>query len=631
MKFINRELSWIEFNRRVLDCASNSDTPLNERMNFLSITTSNLDEFIAVRFGYVWHNKNKEPYKKILKEIQKFLSEQQKVYEIICKELSRHKIKVYNYDIKDNKDTKQIFNSKIFPLLTPVLVSSYNDMPYLSSGQTCIACEVDDQIVVIPIDKNIDKLFKVGNNVYLTENIILEYLDQLFISKKIKSTLVFRAIKDYSIELKHDENKFIIERMNDVLNRRKKSNNIFVQITKNKNSGELIKKVIDLLNIPMGHVFYTPLITDFKRFSKHLLNENFSYAPFDTRYFDTGNNFSLLSVLDEKDILLHHPYDSFDTVVKFIQHASIDPKVVAIKQTLYRVSGMDSPIVDALCAAAKNGKQVSVLVEIKARFDEENNIHLVDKLESAGCTVLYGLEYLKTHCKMCVVIRKEDGEFKIYSNIGTGNYNEKTSKIYTDLSYFTSKYKIGLDLLNVFNIISGISRPEDKLNKVYYSPLTLRKTLIKYINREIEMAKSGKSAQIIIKVNSISDKEMVAKLYEAADAGVVVRIICRGVCSIVPRDNLYVKSIVGRFLEHSRIYYFKNGKSPEFLISSADLLTRNLDRRVEIMVSLKGTNVIRNIKKILNKLIKDETNSFVMDRNGVYSRIKGDYNAHENL
>lgn len=630
MKFINRELSWIEFNKRVLDCADNPDTPLNERMNFLSITTSNLDEFIAVRFGYVWHHKNEEPYKKILKEIQKFIVEQQKVYQKLCKELTKHKIKIHN-EICGNKDTKNIFNSKVFPLLTPVSVGSYNDIPTLANGQMCIACEVDTQMVLIPIDRNIDKLFKVGNDVYLTENIILEYLDQLFVSKKIKSSLVFRVIKDYSIELKHDENKFIIERMNDVLTRRKKSKNIFIEIIKNKTSGEIINRIIDLLKIPVNNAYYTNITTDFKRFNQHLLNENFSYPPFDQRYFNTDNNFSLLSVLDTKDILLHHPYDSFETVVKFIEHAAIDPKVVAIKQTLYRVSGMDSPIVNALCRAAKNGKQVSVLVEIKARFDEENNIHLIDKLESAGCTVLYGLEYLKTHCKMCVVIRKEYGELKFYSNIGTGNYNEKTANIYTDLSYFTSKYKIGIDLLNVFNIISGVSRPEDKLNKVYYSPLTLRKTLVKNIDREISNVKNGKEGEIIIKVNSISDKDIVAKLYEAASYGVKITIICRGVCSIVPTKNIFIKSIVGRFLEHSRIYYFKNNKSPEYLISSADLLTRNLDRRVEIMVSLKGTNVISSVKKILNKLIKDEANSFIMNKDGKYEKNKGDYNAHEHL
>lgn len=397
-----------------------------------------------------------------------------------------------------------------------------------------------------------------------------------------------------------------------------------------KANASLKDLIVNTLQIPKNCVMESKVV-DYTRFMSSILPSLHSYRPFQANGLQDGNeiHYSIFNMLKSEDILLHHPYDDYNTVVKFIEHAAYDPDVLAIKQTLYRVSSYDSPIINALCNAAKNGKHVAVLIEIKARFDELNNIKLISKLKEAGVIVILGLEHLKTHCKMCLVIRDEEGKKKIYSHIGTGNYNEKTSKIYTDLSYFTSKQKIGMDLLNVFNIISGNSAPDEKLQKIAYSPVTLRKTLIKCINREIEHAKKKKKAEIFIKVNSLSDPIMVNKLYEAADAGVEVYIICRSVCSIVPRDNLYVKSIVGRFLEHSRIYYFKNNKSSEYFISSADLLTRNLDKRVETLVSVKDSNVTKKLDWIIKVMKKDERNSFVMRKNGTFSKEKGTFDSHE--
>ena len=634
-KFINRELSWLDFNARVLNCAL-AKIPLNERLNFLGITTSNLDEFISVRFAYVIKNKNKEPYKDILKQIHRFIKNQVTVYNDLIKDVKDkgYEItKVSKLDKKEYRKIRQIFRTSIFPLLTPILVSDFQDIHNISSGDNCIAVEIkqnlDNVFAIIPTPRMIDPIYQIGDKVVYVEDIIREFLDELFINKEIKEHGVFRFIKDASFCLSHVDSRFVVDRMNDIIQMRKTSKPIFIE-TESKMSDRLINMITERLGVPKTHVHVEETLVDYRRFSKiKILPDKYSYKPFKPKPYEGKGRYSIFSVIDEKDILLHHPYDSYDTVVRFINHAAIDPDVVAIKQTLYRVSSIGSPIVNGLCKAAENGKHVSVLVEIKARFDEQNNIHVINKLKSSGCHILLGTEFLKTHCKMCVVIKKDEDTYKIYSHIATGNYNEKTSKIYTDLSYFTSKRKIGFDLLNIFNILSGISTPDSKLQKIAYSPVTLRKTLIKCIDREIENAKRGKKSGIFIKVNSISDPIIVQKLYDAASKGVKVYIICRGICSIVSKKNIYIKSIVGRFLEHSRIYYFYNNNHEEYYISSADLLTRNLDRRIEILLSLTDSNVIHKIKDIIRILKKDEANSFVMDEYGVYHRMKGNFNAHE--
>lgn len=634
-KFINRELSWIDFNARVLNCAL-ANIPLNERLNFLGITTSNLDEFLSVRFAYTLKDKKRQPFKEILKKIHKFIKCQIIVYNDLVKELKDegvHITKMSKLDKKEVRKLKQVFQTSIFPILTPILVYDVQDIHNIPSGDNCIAVEikqsVDNIFAIIPIPKTIDPIYQIGNKVIFVEDIIIHFLDELFINKEIKSAGVFRFIKDASFCLSHDDSRFVVDRMNDIIQMRKTSKPLFIELESDM-SDNLINLIGERLGVPKNQVHFETQLVDYRRFSKtKLLPDKYSYKPFKPKPYEGKGRYSLFSVIDDKDILLHHPYDSYDTVVRFINHAAIDPDVVAIKQTLYRVSSIDSPIVKGLCKAAENGKQVSVLVEIKARFDEQNNINLIDKLKASGCHVLLGTEYLKTHCKMCVVIKRNGDEYDIYSHIATGNYNEKTSKIYTDLSYFTSKHKIGIDLLNIFNILSGISTPDTKLQKIAYSPVTLRKTLMRCIDREIENAKKGKKSGIFIKVNSISDPIMVQKLYEAASKGVKIYIICRGVCSIVAKKNIYIKSIVGRFLEHSRIYYFYNNEHEEFYISSADLLTRNLDRRIEILLSLKDSNVVRKVKEIIKILKKDEANSFVMDSDGNYHREKGSFDAHE--
>lgn len=633
--FINRELSLIDFNERVLSCALSKNVPLNERFKFLAITGSNLDEAISVRFANAYHDKENEPYKDILKKIKKFKDHQNEAYKLLKDELEKKKLKISKVSDLSKKEKDKLFDeyiNNIFPLLTPMEISSSNNIPYLPSGELCIVVTILhgnlEEVVIVPIIKNMEKVYQIDDKLIMVEDIIMYFMkESLFINKDINDKGVFRVIRDSDVILSHDTSRFIVDRMSETLDKRKHSNPIFLEISKDTPE-RLLNILMSIFKIPNNHYDYDSKILYYQRFMNPVLDTDESYEPFTPfNYENNENYYSLFEAISNEDILLQHPYDSYNTVVKFIEHAAYDKDVVAIKQTLYRVSSIDSPIVNALCNAAKNGKKVSVLIEIKARFDEENNIKLISKLENAGANVILGLEWLKTHCKMCIVIRRENEKLKMYSHIGTGNYNEKTAKIYTDLSYFTSKQKVGMDLLHIFNILSGYSNPDEKLQKIYYSPVTLRKNLIKCIDREISNAKKGKKAEIFMKINSLSDKIMASKIYEAADKGVDIYIICRGVCSIVPRKNLYIKSIVGRFLEHSRIYYFKNNDNPEYYISSADLLTRNLDKRVEILLSLKDSNVIKHLSWIIDIYKADKANSYYIDNDGKWHHEKGNFSC----
>lgn len=616
-KFINRELSWLDFNRRVLYCANSKHVPLGEKLNFLGICESNLDEFISVRLPYAYANSEDEPYNKILEGIHDFLDLQEATYSALCKELKKRTEitfnKIESAEHKHIKILKDIFDKKIYPILTPIELDS-NDFNMIS-GLTYIGVKVRtnkvDRLVVIPLLPSLDSFYILGTSVYTLEDIIAYFMeDNLFINQDVVEYGVFRLIKDGSVLLDHEESTFVVDRMNRTLYKRKNSNPIFIQIKEGCNDA-MIKTLVDWFKIDKSRVYLNKHMINYKAFFKEKLAPSSMYEPFKPfRYTNAWNRKDMFELLDTEDVLLQHPYDSYDTVINFIQHAANDPDVESIRHTIYRVSGLDSPIINALCDAGRNGKFVTVLVEIKARFDEANNIQIIKKLKDAGVNVVLGDEYLKTHCKMCIVTKKVGDMMKLYAHVGTGNYNEKTANIYTDLSYLTSKQKICRDLIHVFNIISGHSKQGMDMEKVFYSPVNLRKRLESQIEREIKYGKKGK---IFIKVNSLSDTRIIAKLYEAAKEGVDIRIICRGICSIVPNENIHVKSIVGRFLEHSRIYYFEHGSkdgTPTYYIGSADLLPRNLDNRVETLISVSESNVIKKLSWIINVLSKDMKNSF---------------------
>jgi polyphosphate kinase len=636
--FKNRELTWLEFNHRVLESAFRKSNGFNERFNFLGITENNLDEFMSVRFAKVLEEPTLAPYEKLLEKITKFKEEQNDVFTHILSHLrNKYGMEIYQVNKLGKKEKEKlydVFQSAIFPLLIPIDISI--NKPVLQSGLQYIAVLLKkanyESVTIIPIPKEIDPFIQIGDKIILVEDVIRYFMrESIFINQEIIGSGGFKVIKNNSYILDHhDEDRFVIDRMSDTIIQRMNSKPIVLEYW-DKSDKDVIDTIENMYSIPEDHVFKNKYTSDLKIWSRFKLdNPKESYEPFEPFVYEkAGNYYDIFEAIKKEDILLHHPYDSYETVVKFVQHAARDKHVRTIRQTLYRVSSIDSPIVNALCEAARNGKSVVVMVEIKARFDEENNLAIVDKLKQSGVIVILGDEYLKTHCKMCLVTREEKGKLKIYSHVGTGNYNEKTAKIYTDLSYLTSKTKVGRDLLMIFNILSGQSKPDEKLEKVFYAPVNLRKKLIKLIDNEISFAKKGKKAEIFIKCNSISDEIMVDKLYEAAKAGVKINIICRGICSIVAVKNIKIKSIIGRFLEHSRLYYFKNGKNHEYYISSADLLTRNLDRRIELLINLKDSSTVKQIEWMMDVFKADEANSWLQSEKGELFKVKGDFDSHQ--
>lgn len=652
--YINRELSWLEFNKRVLFQAIRKDIPLMERFNFLNITSSNLDEFIMVRFSSVINSMAKdgkdisglraiEEYEAILKSIERFKTLQYSVFDTLVNKLESNGVKVKTYKelSKIEKNIcRNIFEKQIFPLLTPMNFDTTKDYPEFNSKQLTIAVLLEDKdmqvISFIPLDNSLDKMYKIhkDKDIYITlEEIIYGNLSRLFYKKNIVDYGMIKLLREADIELDHDTDIYITERMRNTLLQRRYSTPIYMECTDNisKQFAKLLRKAF---NLDKTHVYKSDGVIDFSPYMSVLKKDSSQwYKPFTPQYpNELLGDVDMFTAISENDILLHHPYESYDPVVKFLEQAANDYDVLSIKQTLYRVSSADSPIINALCDAARNGKQVSVILEIKARFDEARNISLIDKLRTSGVQLSYGVENLKTHCKFISIVRREKKKLKIYTHIGTGNYNEKTSKLYTDISYFTSNITIGQSVLSLFNMISGYSEPsEDYIDKIYFSPYNIRSQIIKCIDNEIHCAKKGHKAIIVLKMNSLCDKEVIDKIYSAADHGVKITIICRGICSIKYHKNIIVKSIVGRFLEHSRIYYFHNNGKRRIYISSADLLTRNLDKRFELMVPVIDYNCANKLMKILDLYYTDTHNSFTMNKDSVFIKDirKNDVNVHE--
>lgn len=655
--YINREISWLGFNQRCLLQTLRKNVPIIERCNFLSITSSNLDEFISVRLSSTMNRmiggeveyelsgmSAREEYKAMIEGIHNFKDYQGKCYEKLVDKLeSKYNVELCKF--KDlSKDEKsyigKIFYNNIFPLLVPINYDTTKEFPELMSGQMSIIVSIEDiynnnfQVIsFIPLDKNMDSIYKLPNknkNRYiLLEEIIYGYLDKIYYGKKILDYGVIKLIREADIELSHNKDTYITDRMRQTLLNRRYSSPIFMDVTDNV-SKDLQTLLMKIFELDKKHVHEHKTSINYNA----LMNidiENGRYEKFEPQYpEELLGEHDMFTAIDNGDIILHHPYESYDPVIKFLEHASFDKDVLSIKQTLYRVSSVDSPIINALCRAAENGKDVTVILEIKARFDENRNLSMIDKLKTSGVRLIYGTENLKTHCKFIVVVRRSDSGLKIYSHMGTGNYNDKTAKLYTDISYFTSNFKVGRDLCAIFNMLSGYADPNNTIDKLYFSPYNLRKKLISSIDNEIKNAKNGKHAIITIKVNSISDKVMIDKLYAASKAGVKIVIFCRGICSIKPiNENIVIRSIVGRFLEHSRIFYFYNNKNPNIYISSADLLTRNLDKRFELLIPIKNDDVKDKLMKILSMYYKDTFNSYQMMKNGEYMKLDGDVNIHQ--
>ena len=653
----NRELSWIKFNQRVLEEAKKTSLPLLERIKFLSITASNLDEFFMVRVASLKDveqagSKNKdiagmtagEQLKKISKQLHEFIKSQYNTYNMsLVPQLAANGLKIIKsykeLDEEQAKKTKEYFDNIVYPVLTPMAVDSSRPFPLVRNKSINIAAlispkdqkdEVEFATVQVPdvLPRGFFLDAKDGGKcLILLEEIIKQNMDKLFLNHNIQTMGVYRIIRNADLTIDEEEAADLLKEIEEKIRSRQWGQVIHLSVEEGMEK-KLVKILTDNFRVKKEDIYYLNGPADLKYFMKLYGMEgwddkrNPSYKPAPVKEFMTDA--SIFDVIKEKDVLLHHPYQTFDPVVNFVKEASVDPQVLAIKQTLYRVSG-NSPIIAALAKAAEMGKQVTVLVELKARFDEENNIVWARKLEKAGCHVIYGLVGLKTHSKITLVVRKEDEEIKRYVHLGTGNYNDSTAKLYTDMGLFTCDEAIGSDATAVFNMLSGYSEPEN-WNKLLVAPYWLKEGFYAMIDREIQHAKEGKEARIVAKMNSLNHKGMIQKLYEASMAGVKIDLIVRGICCLkvgIPgiSDNITVRSIVGEFLEHSRIFYFYNDGAEDIFLGSADWMSRNLERRVEIVFPIEDEELKEQVKEVLKIQLSDTLQANVYMPDGTYHKV----------
>jgi polyphosphate kinase len=655
MKWIDREVSWLQFNERVIAQACRTDFPMIERFRFIGIAASNLDEFISVRFAHIYNTKDEqEPlYTRLLETIREQKQALIDLHNTLLQQVGLSKGIVFD------ADTEEYFDEELFTALSPVAIDSNKELPVFNGLDINLFIKFEKNedeedrsrycIIQIPFQLRRVEDLKVP---YYNEDIIANHLDRIFANRTIEQYLMFKVIKQADIEIDDNPNTPITKRVNKLINRRKEEN-IWVDVIPSKNGsgddfGGLTKKLIKLLRIPKKHVFIAtseqPILA-----LEFLKKDPYSKFIKDDEKYPAWKKFkptvpselfgeeSIFEYVEDDDLIVHHPYETFELFIEFLREAAEDKNTLSIKQTLYRVSSVDSPVIDALCDAARNGIKVTVMLELLARFDEAQNMRIINRLKEAGVLVVYSIDGLKTHCKICLVTKStKKGKLLTYSHIGTGNYNEQTAKIYTDISYFTGRSAVAHDLNTLFNMITGFNNLSDlNLKKISYSPITLRTSLEEMIREYSVVATEEDPVVFRFKMNSISDPEMVQTIYQAADnPHVRFEIICRGICSLVPRENIQIKSIVGRFLEHSRIYSVEHKDKKELYISSADLLTRNLDRRIEVMIPVNGRKCKKKVEKIFDVLWRDTVNSFIMDENGLWRQgqsKEGRYNAHAKL
>ena len=654
--YVNRELSWLEFDYRILEEARDKTLPLFERLKFLSITASNLDEFFMVRVaslkdmvhaGYTKPDlaglKPEEQLQKIGDKTHDLVDLQYSTYNrSLLPALKQNGLRIVakHEDLteEEGKFVDEYFQSNVYPVLTPMAVDSSRPFPLIYNKSLNIAALIREKgktdqldfsmvqvpsvlprIVEIPSDK--------GRVVILLEEIIERNISTLFVKHEVLDAHPFRIMRNADLTIDEEEAEDLLKEIEKQLKKRRWGEAIRLEIEENADK-RLLKRLKKELDIHAGDIFFINGPLDLTFLMKMYGLEGFDHlkAPRYTPQPNPAfmNEDDIFTNIRKGDILLHHPYESFDPVVDFVKTAAKDPQVLAIKQTLYRVSG-NSPIVAALAEAADRGKQVFVLVELKARFDEENNINWAKTLEKAGCHVIYGLLGLKTHSKITLVVRREEDGIRRYVHLGTGNYNDSTAKLYTDCGILTCHPQIGEDATAVFNMMSGYSEPLH-WNQLVVAPIWLRKRFLRMIKRETDHAKAGRNARIIAKVNSLCDRDIIAALYEASCAGVKIDLIVRGICCLkagIPglSENIAVRSIVGNFLEHIRIFYFENDEAPEVYMGSADWMPRNLDRRVEIVFPVLDEGLKEKAVHILRVQLDDNVKAHVLQPDGSYAKI----------
>ena len=672
-RFFDRELSWLKFNQRVLECAENEDMPLLERANFAAIFASNLDEFFMVRVAGLKRRIDSgiavpsaaglSPRQQLraISETAHRLQDEHAHYTIdtILPELEKERIVLLTWDKLTSSEQKRLsryYRQQVFPVLTPLAVDPAHPFPYISGGSINLAVIVENPASgkshfarvkipgnlprLVPVDDMTDEESKDERYGFIAmEKLIAAHLESLFPGMIIKEARSFRVTRNEDIDVEEDDAENLLNAMEKELLRRRFGPPIRLEIT-DTTSPFLSQLLADQLGVSQDEVYRLPSPLDltvlFELGSVDRPDlKNRPFVPTTNRQIaevESSRAQDIFAAIRERDILLHHPYDSFSTSVQaFLAQAAADPKVLAIKQTLYRTSS-NSPIIDALIDAAHAGKQVLALVEIKARFDEDANIAWARKLERAGVHVVYGIVGLKTHCKLIEVVRQEADGLRRYCHVGTGNYNPKTARLYTDLGLLTCDPVVGQDLTRLFNQLSGYA-PKSSFHRLLVAPRTVRTGLIQRIRREEDAARAGKEAWIKIKVNSIVDEKTIDALYRASQAGVKIDIVERGICALKPgvpglSENIRVRSILGRFLEHSRIYAFCNAdgpqigegpaSGPEVYIGSADLMHRNLDRRVEALVRVTAPEQIDELIKYVDLQMADSTMSWHMQPDGTY-------------
>lgn len=651
--YFNRELSWLEFNERVLDEAFSKSNPLLERLKFLSISGSNLDEFFMIRVaglkelfsvGYTGRDAAgltaKEQLDAISKKVHKLVKKQYIcLNKLILPKLKKEGIQFLSEADLNNSQYNTLydyFNSTVFPVLTPMAIDQGRPFPQILNKSLNQAVIIENEkkeklLAIIQVPSVLPRFIRIFDrendntmNFISMEKLIKLFASNLFTGYKILSIHPFRLTRNSDLSIDEEEASDLLEEIEKSLRQRERGFPVRLEIEKNSSSliSNILFSMLDLSDDELYEINGPIDLSSFLDISNLEGYDNLKYKPiFPQQPPEFSGKKSKFDVIKKRDVLLHHPYQSFKPVIEFLDEAAEDPNVLAIKQSLYRVSG-NSPIVKSLIKAAENGKQVTVLVELKARFDEENNIQWAKRLEKSGCHVVYGLVGLKTHCKILLVVRKEPDGIKRYVHLSTGNYNDKTAKLYTDIGMFTARESFGADSSALFNVLTGFSQPPE-WRKFSVAPGSLRDTFLKQIENEISQAKENDNGRIICKNNALLDKDVIKALYNASMAGVKIDLIVRGICALRSgvknlSENINVYSIVGRYLEHSRIYYFENGGNPKIFLSSADWMPRNLDRRVETMFPIEDERLKEEIKEVLDLILADNVKARIQKENGDY-------------